>query len=129
MQLSLPIPKSLGSTASRLCFGERAFSNTASSDSASRSRGASRSAGVSLNPSGTQTLVTQGVPSALPIAAPISRDRRQCSIQNFLIPLSACDRVNPSAALGCEKQVGLKSSPTPRLFAQPIQLAKCVASI
>jgi hypothetical protein len=77
-----------------------------------------------LKPSGTQTFVTQGVPNALPIAAPISRDRRQCSIQNFRMPLSACDSVKPSAALGWEKQVGLKSSPTPRLFAQPIQLAK-----
>ena len=37
---------------------------------------------MSLEPSGIQTLVTQGVPSALPIAAPIRRQAMPWSIQN-----------------------------------------------
>ena len=55
-------------------FRDSSFlAKTVSSASASRSRGPRRSAGVSFMPSGIQTLVTAGVPSALPMAAPISR--------------------------------------------------------
>ena len=67
------MPNSLPSTASRLCAGSSGSANIASSDSISRSRGPIRSTGVSFMPSGIQTLVTQGVPSAFPIAAPIRR--------------------------------------------------------
>ena len=45
----------------------------ASSDIASRSRGPFRSTGASFDPSGIQMFVTQGDPSAPPIAAPIRR--------------------------------------------------------
>ena len=51
--------------------GRSSSAKMASSDSARRSRGPLRSAGVSFMPSGIQTLVTQGVPRALPMAAPI----------------------------------------------------------
>ena len=51
-------------------------------------------------PSGIQTLVTVGEPSALPIAAPISRLAWQCSIQNWRMPLSGCDSVKPLGRLG-----------------------------
>ena len=45
---------------------------------ANRIRGDFRSIGVSLYPSGIHTFVTQGVPSACPIAAPISRQTIPC---------------------------------------------------
>ena len=45
-------------------------------------RGPLRSTGVSLEPSGIQTLVMHGVPSALPIAAPMRRQAMPWSIQN-----------------------------------------------
>jgi len=35
--------------------------------------------------------------------------------------LSELDKVNPSADFGCEKQVGLKSRPSPLDFAHAIQ--------
>src|SRR5579862_3007323 len=101
------MPNSFGSTESRLYFVGRGFLKTASSDSANRSRGARRSAGVSFMPSGTHTFVTQVLPRALPMSAPISRQRRQCSIQNCRMLLSRLDKVNPSADFGCEKHVGL----------------------
>ena len=75
----------------------------ASSDSARRSRGPLRSAGVSFMPSGIQRLVTQVLPRALPMAAPISRQRMPCSIQNLRIALFGCESVKPSAALGWAK--------------------------
>ena len=104
-------------------------SKIASSDASSRSRGPTRSIGVSFMPSGIQRLVTQALPSALPIAAPIRRQAMPCSIQNSRIAVSACDSVKLSAALGCEKKVGLKSRPMPSRFAQSIQPAKCSGPI
>src|ERR1017187_8706297 len=115
------MPNNLGPTASRFSFGTIGFLKIASTDSASRARGELRSAGVSFRPSGIHTFVTQVLPRALPIAAPISRLLMQFSIQNLRIPLSACDSVKPSAAFGGEKQVGLKSRPSPFFFAQAIQ--------
>src|ERR1035441_7126650 len=77
------MPKSLGSTESTLYLGAIFFLKTASSATARRSRGPRRSAGVSFMPSGIQTLLRQVLPRALPIAAPISRERIPCSIQNW----------------------------------------------
>ena len=108
------MPNSLPSTASRLCFGFSGFLNMASSDSASRSRGPRRSAGVSFMPSGIQTLVTAGVAERLAhrradFAAGAGNARSRTG--GCLCP--RCDSVKPSADLGCEKQVGLKSRPMP----------------
>ena len=76
-----------------------------------------RSAGVSFIPSGTHTFVMHVFFSFAPIAAPIpARDGTQCSIQNCRTPLSRCDNVKPCADFGCEKHVGLKSSPEPVRF-------------
>ena len=61
----------------------------ASSASARRSRGPARSIGLSLEPSGIQTFVTQGVPRALPNAAPMRRQAIPWSIQNRRIAGSA----------------------------------------
>ena len=44
-------------------------------------------------------------------------------------PASGCESVKLSAAFGCEKHVGLKSSPIPSDFAQSIQPAKCSGPI
>jgi len=115
--------------ASRFCLGSIGSANISSSDFARRWRGASRSTVTSFIPSGIQTLVTQGVPRALPMAAPILRQQMPCSTQNLRIPSSACASVKPSAAFGCEKYVGLKSMPTPWLLAQSIQRAKCLGSM
>ncbi len=113
------------STASRLKAGSIGSAKTASSDRASRSRGALRSTGVSFEPSGIQTLVTHGLPSASPMAAPMRRQAMPCSIQKSRIAASGCDSVRPSAALGWAKKVGLKSIPIRSLLAQSIQLRKC----
>ena len=48
-----------------------------------------------------------------------------CSIQYWRIPLSGLESVNPSLASGCEKNVELKSSPTPASLAQSTQLWNC----
>jgi hypothetical protein len=80
--------------------------------------------GVSFIPSGIQKLVMQVLPSAFPIASPIRRHAMPCAIQNSRIAGSACDSVKLSAALGCEKKVGLKSSPMPSRCAQSVQPAK-----
>ena len=62
--------------------------------SARRSRGPARSIGVSLEPSGIQTFVTHGVPSALPKAAPMRRQAMPWSIQNRRIDgVCVCQRV------------------------------------
>ena len=92
--------------------------------------GPTRSTGVSFMPSGIQTFVTQGVPSALPIAARdlAARDAVARS-RTARMPSSRCDSVKPSAAFGCEKNVGLKSRPMPSDFAQSIQPAKCSGRI
>ena len=68
---------------------------------------------TSFKPSGIQTLVTQGVPSAG------RSPRRSCGRRCRARPRTGgCPRrrwasVKPSAALGCEKKVGLKSMPMP----------------
>ena len=63
-------------------------------------RGPLRSIGLSLEPSGIQTLVTQGVPRALPIAAPIRRQAMPWSIQNRADRLDrrgpGCNRLPPA---------------------------------
>ena len=78
-----------------------------------RRRAAIRSTGISFDPSGTQILLTAGLPRAAPMAAAISRERRPCSIQKSRMPLSGCDSVRLSSALAWAKKVGLKSSPSP----------------
>src|ERR1017187_10077109 len=103
------MPKSLGSTESTLYLGLIFFVKTASSDSTRRSRGPRRSAGVSFMPSGIQKLFRQVLPRALPMAAPISRDRMPCSIQNWRVALLALLSVNPPITLEWAKKVGLKS--------------------
>ena len=80
----------------------------ASSDSARRARGALRSAGVSFMPSGIQTLVTQVLPRALPMAAPISRERMQCSIQNWRMPLSRMRQREAIGRFGMRKAGGIE---------------------
>ena len=100
-------------------------SKIASSEASSRSRGPTRSIGVSFMPSGIQKLVMQVVSSALPIAAPMRRQARPWAIQNSRMPESACDSVMLSAARGCEKYVGLKSRPICSRRAQSIHSAKC----
>ena len=79
-------------------------------------------------PSGIQTLVTQGVPRRRPKASPIWRQAMPCSIQKRRMPASRWARVKPSAALGCEKNVGLKSSPMPRSAAQSIHRCKMLGT-
>ena len=64
--------------------------------------------GESFIPSGIHRLVTHGVPSALPIAAPMRRQAMPWSIQNARMAGSACDSVMLSAAFGCEKYVGIE---------------------
>ena len=103
MKLSQPMPKSLPSTESRFSVGLIDSLKMASSDSVSRSRGPTRSIGVSFMPSGIQRLVTHGLPSALPIAAPMRRHAMPWLIQNVRIAWSAWDSVMLSAAFGCEK--------------------------
>ena len=110
------MPKSFGSTASRWIFGSISSLNIASSEAASRCRGPSRSTGTSLQPSGIHTLVTVVVPSWRPISAPILRQAIPCSIQNWRALSLALESVQPSLASGCEKNVALKSSPTPCLL-------------
>src|SRR5512147_744866 len=100
-----------------------------SSDSSSKRLGVERSEGVSLYPSGIQMFVTAGVPNSLPKYSPILRLAMQCSTQNLRISASRCASVNPSADLGCEKQVGLKSTPCPFALAQSFHAAKCRGSI
>ena len=107
------MPKSLPSTASRLCLGSIGSAKMASSDSASRSRGPLRSTGVSFEPSGIQTLVTQASPGASPIAAPIRRQAMPCSIQNRRMPASGWARVKPSAALRVGEEGGVEVHPDP----------------
>jgi hypothetical protein len=80
-------------------------------------------------PSGIQKLVMQVLPSAWPIAPPIRRHAAPWAIQNSRIAGSACDSVKLSAALGCEKNVGLKSRPTPSRRAHSIQPEKCSGPI
>ena len=63
------------------------------------------------------------------MASPIFRLAMAWRIQNDRIPASGCESVALSAAFGCEKHVGLKSSPMPSDFAQPIQRAKCSGRI
>ena len=72
-------------------------------------------------PSGIQTLVTQGVPWRRPMASPILRQAMPCSTQKRRMPSSRWLSVKPSAAFGCEKNVGLKSRPMPYSAAQSIQ--------
>src|ERR1039458_1330844 len=105
------MPKSLGSTEFTLYLGSIFFLRTASSDTARRSRGPRRSAGVSFMPSGIHTLLRQVLPRALPMAAPISRERIPCSIQNWQVALSALLSVIPPTTLEWAKKVGLKSRP------------------
>src|ERR1700722_6247322 len=116
------MPNNLDSTASRLCFGSIDLAKMASSDSVRRSRGPERSTGVSLEPSGIQTLVTQVLARDLPMAAPILRQAIPWAIQKERIAGSGLVSVKPSAALGCAKKVGLKSNPIRWDFAQSIQL-------
>ena len=58
---------------------------------------------MSFMPSGIQTLVTHGVPRALPKAAPIFRQTMPWSIQNLRMAGSGWASVKPSAALGWAK--------------------------
>ncbi len=59
------------------------------------------------------------------MASPILRQAMPCSTQKRRMPSSRWASVKPSAALGWEKNVGLKSSPMPCCLAQSIQRWKC----
>ena len=52
-----------------------------------------------------------------------------CRTQNARTFGSGLESVSPFAASGCEKNVGLKSRPMPRFFAQATHGAKCLGSI
>ena len=76
----------------------------ASSDSSSRSRGPTRSTGVSFMPSGIQRFVTHGVPSARPIAAAIRRHACPCAIQKSRIgPVAVRQREVVGGASGARR--------------------------
>ena len=119
--LSAPIPNNLLSTASFICSLGYSTLKASSSDFLSSARCPFRSTGVSFAPSGIHVLCTQGVPNCLPISAAIARQRATCSTQNLRFSSFLLDRVKPSAARGCEKQVALKSRPISRSLAQSIQ--------
>ena len=57
-------------------------------------------------------------------SAAISRDLTPCSIQKFLTDLSGFDNVIPDEDFGWEKNVGLKSKPIFKSFAQSTHLEK-----
>ena len=128
MQLSTPMPKSLDSIVGTHSFLLYLYLKILSYDSFRRLRGPKRSVGSSLKPSGTQKLTAQGVPSSLPKYSAILRHWMPCRIQKARTRGSSLASVRPSAS-GCEKNVGLKSMPRPRFFANSIHLRKCFGSI
>ena len=96
-----------------------------------RSRGESLSAGKSFIPSGIQKFVMTVSDKALPIFSAILRQAIAWAIQNLRTGLSALESVKPSAASGCEKNVGLKSIPILRSLhqsVQPLKLSKEISS-
>jgi hypothetical protein len=58
----------------------------------------------------------------------IFRQAMPCLTQNALVFGSGLESVRPSAALGWEKKVGLKSSLMPFFFAQSVHGLKCRGS-
>ena len=94
-----------------------------------RRRGAMRSAGTSLKPSGIQMLLSTGEPSSAAIRPAMRRQRRPCYTQNARTASSGEESVRLSLTIGCEKYVGLKSMPKPCCFANATHGAKCSYSI
>jgi len=87
------------------------FLKTASSASTRRSRGPRRSAGVSFMPSGIQKLLRQVSPRALPMAAPISRERMPVLDPKLADGLVGAAECHTATTFEWAKKVGLKSRP------------------
>jgi hypothetical protein len=75
------MPKSLHSTASVMVPEGSCSAKIASRAATRRARGDARSAGRSLEPSGIQTLFTEGVPRAAPKELAMRREAMPCRIQ------------------------------------------------
>ena len=108
------MPNSLLSTASRLCFGSSFSAKIASSDCGEP---LARAAAVDRH-----VLVAVGNPDVRDARraerladrrADLPAERCRARSRTRGSPVSALASVKPSAALGCEKNVGLKSMPTP----------------
>ena len=84
-----------------------------------------RSAGYLCSRRGSRCWSRRACRAARPKYSPILRQAMQCSTQNRRTAGSWLERVKPPSAMGCEKQVGLKSRPCPLALAQSIQAAKC----
>ena len=111
------MPKSVDSSVGTTALLSYLYLKILSSESAILRRGPRRSEGSSLQPSGIQKLIAAGLLSSRPKYSAILRHCMPCSIQNLRTFASGLESVSPSAARGCEKNVGLKSSFTPVFFA------------
>ena len=122
---SSPMPNTFDSRQTNTLLLSYGTLNISSSDSAKRLRGASLSAGISLNPSGIQIFITHGTPVSFAKYSEISRHLLPCSIQNLRTSPQGDESVRLSRTMECEKNVGLKSIPIPLSLAKSTHALKC----
>src|SRR5574344_1333930 len=90
--------------------------------------GPSLSPGISLKPSPVQIFMVHFSPVSFARYSLIFKDAFPCLIQKSLVSLFGEERVKGSH-IGWEKNVGLKSAPSPRLFIKSTHFLKCLGSI